>query len=69
MGQPTVIGALTDEERTIITERDRLRDRFFAAETEEERDEMMRNINNLTARYDAMRAERWRKGEVDGCRP
>lgn len=60
-----VVGALTDEERAIIAERDGYREKFFAAGADEERDEWMGKIHDATARYDALRARKWAGGEIE----
>jgi hypothetical protein len=64
MSNRDVIGALDKDERAIINERDRLRDEFFSAETDEERDRIMGQINDATRRYDSLRAAKWERGEV-----
>jgi hypothetical protein len=64
-GNKSVIGALTTAERAIIDERDGYRDKFFAAETEEEQGAWMQKVNDATARYDEIRARRRAAGEID----
>lgn len=59
------IGALNDDERAVIAERDRLREQYFAAENEEERARLMSQINETVARYDALRRARRKRGEID----
>jgi len=62
---PTVIGALTDEERAIIDERDAYREKFRLAPTDEERDGWLAKMDEATRRYDAVRARRRAAGEID----
>jgi hypothetical protein len=59
-----VIGALDEEERAIIAERDGYRDRFRAAATEEEQRRWLSLIEDATRRYDALRSAKWERGEV-----
>lgn len=63
-GNTKVLGELTAEERAIIEERNGYRDKFRAAETEEERAAWLAKIEDATRRYDELRAGKWERGEV-----
>ena len=60
-----IVGELNDEERAIIAERDDLREQFYAASTQSERDRLMGLINEATGRYDELRRRRRDAGEVE----
>jgi hypothetical protein len=59
-----IIGELSEEERIVIRERDRLVEQYKQAVSPVERRELLDRIDEIVARYDRMRRERWEAGEV-----
>ena len=61
MSATATIGAITDEERAVIEQRERYHAEFAAAETEGAAEYWLAKMIEATERFDTMRVERWRR--------
>ncbi len=59
-----VRGALSQVERSVIDERDRLVALYREAADPDERRRLLGQIQDVMKRYDAMRRGRWERGEI-----